>query len=60
MPVPRRRHSKSRSGSARAHKKLHPPQTLKCGNCGETRLPHRICQNCGQYQGRSYKTIVTT
>jgi len=23
-----------------------------CPNCGETRLPHRVCANCGHYQGR--------
>jgi large subunit ribosomal protein L32 len=23
-----------------------------CPNCNEPVLPHRVCTNCGQYQGR--------
>jgi large subunit ribosomal protein L32 len=25
---------------------------VQCNNCGEMRLPHRICPNCGHYKGR--------
>jgi len=25
---------------------------VNCPNCGEIRLPHRVCKNCGHYQGR--------
>lgn len=60
MPVPRRRHSKSRRDKARTHKKLHAKSANNCKNCGEVKLPHRICPKCGTYRGRSYKTTVTT
>lgn len=23
----------------------------KCPNCGEPRLPHRVCMKCGHYRG---------
>jgi large subunit ribosomal protein L32 len=23
-----------------------------CSNCGEMRLPHTVCPNCGHYKGR--------
>ena len=26
--------------------------TLSCPNCGEAKLPHRVCGNCGYYAGR--------
>jgi large subunit ribosomal protein L32 len=25
---------------------------VQCGQCGEMRLPHTVCPNCGYYQGR--------
>lgn len=60
MPVPRRRHSKSRRDKARTNKKLHARQVAKCENCGATRQPHRACPECGQYKGREYRTTVTS
>jgi large subunit ribosomal protein L32 len=27
------------------------PLVSSCPNCGEPRLPHRVCLNCGQYNG---------
>ena len=59
MPVPRRRKSRARRDRARTHKKLHPREVVKC-SCGADRMPHRICPECGVYNGRNYKTIVTS
>jgi large subunit ribosomal protein L32 len=25
---------------------------VACSNCGEMRLPHTVCPNCGHYKGR--------
>jgi large subunit ribosomal protein L32 len=60
MPVPRRRHCKSRRDKARTHKKLHPRQLAACDKCGAPKMPHRVCPSCGAYKGRAYKTTVTS
>ena len=52
MPNPKRRHSKARRDKRRAHDALARPATSTCPQCGEVKLPHRACANCGQYRGR--------
>lgn len=52
MPNPKRRHSKSRTSKRRAHDHLVPPHMAPCPNCGEPRLPHRVCMKCGYYRDR--------
>lgn len=51
-PLPKRRISSGRRDRRRAHDALKARNTVICSNCGETRLPHRVCANCGHYQGR--------
>jgi large subunit ribosomal protein L32 len=36
----------------RSHHHLTPLQIQYCSNCDNPVLPHRICVNCGHYQGR--------
>lgn len=53
MAVPKERTSRSKRGMRRAHHdKMTPPNVSNCGNCGEAKLPHRVCPNCGHYDGR--------
>ena len=52
MAVPKRRTSRSRQGMRRSHQHLKPKQVQYCGQCNEPVLPHRVCSNCGYYQGR--------
>jgi len=52
MPNPKRRHSKARRDSRRAHDHLKPPALSLCPNCHETKLPHRVCPHCGFYKGK--------
>lgn len=59
MPNPRRRHGKARRDRSRTHVKIASRQTVKCSNCGATKIPHRICAECGQYKGRTFKATVT-
>jgi len=49
MPVPKRRHSKSRGRKRRTHWKLEPPALDICPQCHEPKQPHRVCPNCGFY-----------
>jgi large subunit ribosomal protein L32 len=51
-PQPKRKHSSSRRDRRRAHDALTPNNLVQCSNCGEMRLPHRVCPKCGHYQGR--------
>lgn len=52
MPNPKRRHSKSRSRKRRTHDSLSRTQLATCSNCGNKKLPHRVCPRCGFYDGR--------
>ncbi|OQB15678.1 MAG: 50S ribosomal protein L32 [Firmicutes bacterium ADurb.Bin193] len=52
MAVPKRRVSKQRRDSRRAHWKLALPGMVKCPQCHEYTMPHRVCGACGYYKGR--------
>lgn len=52
MAVPKRRTSRARQGKRRSHLHLKPIQIQYCVKCNEPVLPHCVCSNCGQYQGR--------
>ena len=52
MAVPKRRVSKTRRDKRRSSVwKLETPALSKCTQCGELKMPHRVCGNCGYYQG---------
>ena len=53
MPHPKRKISKSRRDKRRTHYKASAPSLSNCSNCGEIKLSHRACLNCGYYAGRS-------
>lgn len=51
MAVPKRKVSKARRDKRRANWKLSVPGLIKCSNCQELTLPHRVCKACGFYKG---------
>jgi len=51
-PLPKKKHSSGRRNRRRAHDALKTRNLVQCSNCGENRLPHHVCGNCGHYQGR--------
>lgn len=51
MAVPKRRTSKTRKNKRRTHFKLSVPGMTECPNCSEYKLSHRVCKNCGSYNG---------
>lgn len=53
MALPKRRHSHSRTRKRRSHDALTAPNVVNCDQCGEPKLPHRLCSGCGAYKGRS-------
>ncbi len=52
MAHPKRKQSHSRSNKRRTHWKLTVAQTADCPQCGQPKLSHRVCPNCGYYRGR--------
>jgi large subunit ribosomal protein L32 len=52
MGVPKRRVSHARQGDHRSHHALAAPVLEACPHCHESKLPHRVCPNCGYYGGR--------
>lgn len=55
MAVPQRRISKTRRNKRRTHDKISVPSVVKCPNCGEYTLSHRVCKHCGTYKGQQVK-----
>jgi large subunit ribosomal protein L32 len=51
-PQPKRKISKGRRDRRRAHDALEARNLTACPNCGQMRLPHTVCSNCGHYKGR--------
>jgi len=51
-PLPKRKISKGRRDRRRAHDALKARNLVSCPNCGDMRLPHHVCPNCGYYKGR--------
>ena len=52
MAVPKHKTSKSKRDKRRAHRKIDAPAVGTCPECGEAKLPHHACTECGQYKGK--------
>ncbi|MDE0400891.1 MAG: 50S ribosomal protein L32 [Candidatus Poribacteria bacterium] len=52
MAHPKRKTSKSKKRMRRSHNALHDKATSVCSYCGETIISHRVCSECGHYNGR--------
>ena len=52
MAVPFRRTSKTTKRRRRTHFKLSVTGLTKCSNCGATIVSHRVCPECGYYDGK--------
>lgn len=53
MAVPKRKLSKARKNKRRSNVwKISAPAFSKCTQCGELHVPHRVCGNCGYYNGK--------
>jgi len=53
MAVPKNKISKQRKHKRRSSVwKLSAPTLVKCPQCHELTVPHKVCQNCGYYNGK--------
>ncbi|MGR3310197.1 MAG: 50S ribosomal protein L32 [Candidatus Brocadiales bacterium] len=73
MANPKRKHSRARTGSRRAHDALEPitiplferlrsakggrSKRYICSHCKQIKMPHSICGNCGYYRGKQVVAI---
>ena len=53
MAVPKKKVSRARRDKRRSSVwKLDTPALSKCTQCGELKMPHRVCPMCGFYKGK--------
>ena len=52
MAQPKRRWSKERTHKRRSTWKLEEGTLGTCPRCHEPIMPHRVCSNCGYYNGK--------
>ncbi len=46
------RHNRSRVGMTRSHHALKAQGLSVCPDCSAKRINHKVCTNCGKYNGR--------
>jgi large subunit ribosomal protein L32 len=46
------RHNRSQVGTTRSHHALKAKDISVCPDCKAKRLSHKVCANCGKYNGR--------
>lgn len=51
-PHPKKKHTRARQGGRSAHHFRTAPILSKCPSCGAATMPHRVCKECGFYNGR--------
>lgn len=51
MAEPKKRLTRTRSGSRQAHDFIKVQSLVVCTNCKSKIMPHRVCNNCGFYKG---------
>jgi len=52
MAVPKRKTSRTLRDSRRATHAAVAPSIVECAHCHSPKAPHKICPNCGMYNGR--------
>ncbi|MCP4422352.1 MAG: 50S ribosomal protein L32 [Chloroflexi bacterium] len=58
MALPKRKVSKSRRDRRRAHDSLQTFHLVECPDCGQMKRAHRVCLDCGKYNGRQILPVL--
>lgn len=58
MANPTSRHTRARRDKRRANWKISLPNLTICPDCQEPKLPHRVCLNCGTYNGKKILEVI--
>lgn len=53
MAVPKRKISKQRKHTRSANWKISAPNLTECSHCHELKQNHKVCDNCGYYDGKA-------
>ncbi len=56
--VNRMRHNSSQVGTTRSHHALTARTISICPDCNAKRLSHKVCANCGKYNGRQVLDVM--
>ena len=59
MAVPKRKKSEMRVRMRKGQIKADVAQVSACPNCGAPKCAHRVCPECGYYNGRQVLTVKT-
>jgi large subunit ribosomal protein L32 len=57
MAVPKRKTSRARRDARRANHAAVGPSVAECPRCHSPKLSHRVCPNCGMYNGRQVVNV---
>lgn len=59
MAVPKKKKSKARRDMRKAQwlRRLEAPTLVECPQCHQPKLPHRVCAECGYYDGRQVVAV---
>lgn len=57
MAEPKKRLTSARSGNRRSHLAVKPKSLAICSQCKKPLIPHRVCANCGYYNGKDVLEI---
>lgn len=58
MAVPKRKISKARRDRRRtAKERVSVTGFVECSQCHEMKLPHRVCRECGYYDGKEVISV---
>jgi large subunit ribosomal protein L32 len=59
MAEPKQRTNNSKQGMRRMHDKVVRNATVYCPKCHAVKETHKVCYNCGTYNGEQVLTIKT-